>query len=639
MFFFNLSLGEFALLWSAVSGAALALYLLDRSRKKIKVATMRFWKPSERPPEAKHRKKIQQPWSLIMQILGMGLLLAAVAQLRLGSPDRSSRDHVLLLDTSAWMAAREGQRALIDEAKVNAIRWLRSLPNADRVMLVRADAMPTPATVFETNRQAVEMAILQSKPGASALHFQAALDFARRMQRQHGQSGGEVVFAGGTRGHALDMPNEAALPPTLRLLPVKEPARNVGIRRFNVRRQPQQAQRWEVFISVRNYGRAPETVPLMVTFGNAPIGSSVLKIAPGGEETARYEFETKAAGWMEARLQVRDGLAEDNRALIEIPEQKPVRVAVFTREPGLLQPLMKATPRINAQFAPPEAYKPDTDADIIVIDRFRPPAKPKRSALYIEPPADGAPLAVAKSGVASKMKAWRVEHPIAAGLRTLDLRLDRTTIFTSSPNVETVAEADNGVLIAASPAQPRAVYLGFHPGAQTLKFELAIPLLTANIFEWMAPEVFRRLEWNGESVGTVKTAIEPRTDPTTIQVLDEQNQPLPFSTSDSTLQFYSGARGLVRVRTGSRETVHSLSLPEVGEAVWEPPTRVRRGFGRASGSDSPIRELWPWLALFGAALLFAEWWMFGRLRLPTQGAAVTPIDMLRRVVAPFRKAS
>ena len=60
MFFFNLSLAEFTALFAAVSGAVFALYLLDRSRRKIKVATMRFWRPSDKPPEAKHRKRIQQ---------------------------------------------------------------------------------------------------------------------------------------------------------------------------------------------------------------------------------------------------------------------------------------------------------------------------------------------------------------------------------------------------------------------------------------------------------------------------------------------------------------------------------------------------------------------------------------------------
>ena len=84
MFFLNLSMFEFAAIFTALSGVVVALYLLDRSRKRIKVATLRFWNPSERPPEAKQRKKIQQPLSLFLQLLGILLLLAALGQLRWG---------------------------------------------------------------------------------------------------------------------------------------------------------------------------------------------------------------------------------------------------------------------------------------------------------------------------------------------------------------------------------------------------------------------------------------------------------------------------------------------------------------------------------------------------------------------------
>ncbi len=639
MFFFNLSFGEFAALFGAVSGAVLALYLLDRSRRKIKVATMRFWKPSEKPPEAKHRKRIQQPWSMLMQIIGMGLLLAAIAQLRLGSPDRSSRDHVLLLDTSAWTAAKaDPQRRLIDEAKVASIRWLRALPSSDRVMVVRADALPTPATVFETNRAAAEQAILQSQPSASALNIQAAFDFARRMQRQHGQSAGEIVLAGAGRTNQNDLPDNNALPAALRLLPVMAPNRNVGIRRFHLRRSPNDSQLWEIFVAVRNYGRAPEAVPLMVTFGNAPIGSSRMTIPGGAEETARYEFRTKSAGWMEARLQLRDGLIEDNVALLEIPEQKQVRVAVFTRQPELLRPLMAANPRINAAYALPEAYKADTDADVVIIDRFRPSQKPQRPTVWIQPPADGSPLAVAKSNVSAKITRWRAEQPIAQGLRTLDLKLDGATIFAQSAAAQTVAEAEGGSLISAQ-ANPRAVYLGVHPGLGTLKFELAAPLLMANVMEYMAPEALRRWELDGESVGSIKVALEPNTDPASIQVVGDDQQPLPFSISENTLQFYTAARGNVRVRTGSRETVYSLTLPDVGDTAWEAPAKVRRGQGRMAGGASPVQDLWPWLALLGAGLILAEWLIFGRLRLPGQAPAGNPFSFLAKFIPALRKAA
>ena len=43
MFFANLSLVEFFSLLTAAWAAAVALYLLSRSRRRLRVATLRFW--------------------------------------------------------------------------------------------------------------------------------------------------------------------------------------------------------------------------------------------------------------------------------------------------------------------------------------------------------------------------------------------------------------------------------------------------------------------------------------------------------------------------------------------------------------------------------------------------------------------
>ncbi len=104
MFFLNLSLPEFLAILGSLSGVVVALYLLDRMRKHHTVATLRFFAAAEKPPVLKHRRKLQQPWSLLLQLISLLLLLLAIAQLRLGSPARYSRDHVLILDSSAWMA-------------------------------------------------------------------------------------------------------------------------------------------------------------------------------------------------------------------------------------------------------------------------------------------------------------------------------------------------------------------------------------------------------------------------------------------------------------------------------------------------------------------------------------------------------
>ena len=101
MYFLNLSLLQFLAVFGAVSAVSVALYLLDRSRRKLVVSTLRFWIAAEQPAVAARRRRVQQPWSLVLQLASMGLLLLAIGQLRLGTPAQAGRDHVIVLDTSA----------------------------------------------------------------------------------------------------------------------------------------------------------------------------------------------------------------------------------------------------------------------------------------------------------------------------------------------------------------------------------------------------------------------------------------------------------------------------------------------------------------------------------------------------------
>src|SRR5580700_2461987 len=147
MSFLNLGLGELLGLMGAISAGVVALYLLDRSKRRQVVSTLRFWTAADVRTELKHRRRIQQPWSLVLQLLSIALLLLAIAGPRLGGPTGRTRDHVLILDTSAAMGtqtqpapgSRTRPTTLMDEAKASARAYLRSLASSDRVMVVRAD--------------------------------------------------------------------------------------------------------------------------------------------------------------------------------------------------------------------------------------------------------------------------------------------------------------------------------------------------------------------------------------------------------------------------------------------------------------------------------------------------------------------
>jgi len=67
-------------------------------------------------------------------------------------------------------------------------------------------------------------------------------------------------------------------------------------------------------------------------------GTRSLALAPGSEQEALFEHRTRAAGLLEARLLTRDAFPADDRAVIELPEQKTLLVAVYSSEPRAAAP-------------------------------------------------------------------------------------------------------------------------------------------------------------------------------------------------------------------------------------------------------------------------------------------------------------
>jgi hypothetical protein len=608
MFFLNLSAFEFFALFSAVSAFVVTLYLLSRARKKQVVPTLRFWIQAQQPVSNQQRRRIQQPLSLILQLLGIALLLLALAQLRLGSPTTSSRDHVLLLDTSSWMAATGPRRGnLLDEAKSRAHAFVRALPATDRVMIVRADAVASPATGMESNRAAIAKAIDESRPGAAALNLDAAFAFAERARRLHARYAGEVVFIGANRLAENGAPSSS--PQGLRVINIEAPRSNVGLTKIGLRRSTADAEVWDTLLSIRNYGVAPQRVPVVLLFGGAPVGSRLVEAPPSKEADATFQFRTRAAGWLEARILTPDSLSEDNRALLEIPALQVLKVNVYTTEPDLLKPALAAHPQIQAVFLNPSEYKADTDASVVVLDRFVPLALPKAATVLINPPAGRSPFSVRSTATNVPIVRWRGDHDLGAGLHTRQLRLPTASVFNLAQDDVPVAEVEAGPVIVARP-KARMIVLGFHPGHDLTRYELATPLLLANTLRWANPEVFRASETYGRTVGAVSVILNGAASESNVRVIGD-GRDLPFTMQDRTLRFFSGVPDRVRVITESGEQVHSLSLPELGTVTWEPPAGARKGLpGRFETVLS--RDVWQLLAILGAACLVAEWLLYGK---------------------------
>jgi hypothetical protein len=645
VYFLNLSLFEVLAVFGAISAISIALYLLDRSRRKQVVSTLRFWVSAENPVAASRRKHIRQPWSLVLQLLGMLLLLLAIAQLRFGAPDESGRDHVVILETSAWMGARSGSRTLMDLARDRARRYVRALPSRDRVMLVRADAMATPVTAFEPGRSRIDEAIRESQPGSTALNLQQALDFARRIQSQQGRRAGEIAFIGSGRA-ADSTPDNLPAPRNLRAILIPDAIENCGLRKIGLRRATSDPSLWEIYISAHNYGTKPKAVTISLNFGppdpatRTPAGSQQAVLAPGADSEIALEYRAASSGILGVYLTPHDAFPADDHADLELPAQPSLLVTVYSSEPELLKPLLAATPRVTAVYRKPAEYRA-TDGGLVILDRFIPPQRPAADSIWIDPPAAGSPIAVRSEVSNASFAGWDSSQPEAAGLRTRDFKLEHANVFETAAGDAKIGMVDAGPVIVARDGKPKIVVLGFHPARSAMRYELATPLLFANLLRWVSPDLFQRLEISGGSVGTVRLAMDSAgrgADASKVKVLGEDGKPLPFTMRDNSIDFFAGAPGAVRVDAGGREYMYSLTLPELSDSKWKPPAAVMRGIPAMAPVIAAARDVWPVLAFLGALCLIAEWLIYGRFRRSGRLIQFGPTLFQRKPAAPYERS-
>lgn len=639
MYLLNLSLLQVLAVFGAISAVSVALYLLDRTRRKQVVSTLRFWVSADNPVAASRRKHIQQPWSLLLQLAGMGLILLALAQLRFGSPDQAGRDHVVILETSAWMGARSGNRTLMDVARERARRYVRALPSQDRVMLVRADALATPVTAFEPGRVKIEKAINESEPGSTALNLDQALAFARHIQSQQGRRAGEIAFVGS--GRTAEADSAAPAPRNLRALLINDSVENTGLRKIAARRSNTDPDLWDIYISAHNYGTRPRNVTLSLNFGTqdvstrVPGGTQQAAIPPASEKEIVFQYRSASAGILGVYLTPHDAFPADDHADLELPAKPSLTVVVYSDQPELLKPLLASTPRVTAIYRKPSEYR-NTDSGLVILDRFTPPQRPATDSIWIDPPAAGSPIPVRTQVSDVAFGGWDSSQPAAAGLRTKDFKLEHSSVFTAQPTDQKIGSVDAGPVIVARDGKPKIAVLGFHPALSAMRYQLATPLLFANLLRWMSPEIFQRVEVSGGSVGAVKLAMDgAKQNPAiaNVKVQGQDGKTLPFTVHENSIDFFAGAPGAVRVAAGDHEYLYSLTLPELSDAKWKPPANALKGIPAFAPVMAAARDVWPILATCGALFLFIEWLLFGRFRRSKHTLHFTPF-LRRKSAAP-----
>lgn len=624
MFFLNLSAAEFLTLLGTLGGLVTALYLFDRTKRKRVVSTLRFWTSVGAAEDQPRRKKVNQPWSLVLQLLSLLCLLLAIAQLNWGTREFRSRDHVLLIDTSAWSGAADAGGKMIDREREAAQSYLSALRPDDRVLLVGSDALSTPVAAFTSDRAKLHSALGGLKEGFSALNLAGALAYARQAQDSSGGRPGEIVYIGPGRVEVETAP--ASLPPNLRTIRITSNVENCGIRSITVRRSEDDSSSWQATVTVRNDGTAARNLQLHTQYAGTKFASRNYVLKAGAEIEARYDFVTNTAGLLRAEIYPHDALPVDDIASLQLPNNGVLKVAAYTRRKDLLKPLLAADHRLNVEYSDPAQYVSEPKADAVIVDGFSPRNIPSRPTLLIDPPKQNAPVPVKAVVNGATVTQWKSGLDLGAGLHTKEDHLPSAEVFQPASGDLTFASVASGPTIVLRPRSSsgaKLAVIGFDPLHPELRFTLTTPLVFANLLSWLSPESFRTLEFTARRVGAASVPLSEGESRNELQVTNAKGLAIPFTLAENTVQLFTREPDVIRIVSDDRERVLSLTLPDVAHDRWD-PAKVANGVPSAATYLPTSTDLWKFLACLGGLGLIAEWYLFGGGRRPSMFSSRPP---------------
>lgn len=606
---------EVAVVWTGLAAAALWLYLHHRRPQHRKVSTLRFW-ASVQPISQPRRRKLREPWAFLAQILFLLLVILALANLRWG-PAFEGRNVAIVLDASIWSQAHPaGEPAWIDRERSEALRLLDTLPRTDRVLLLRADAGAPPILPFTTDREALRRAILNTQPSSVAADLPRALQVARAALGAGGR--GLLVYVGPGlidpeqargldefRAEVESTDNSAGQPQFLaRLVGDWASLKNRGITRLSVRRDAAQPDRWHLLTQLKNYSKDKTEFTLSHSVGGQPLGQRKVSLGPEAQASAEDEFTWDKGGLLEAEISPPDALEVDNRAAVNLPAFRTVRVAVFSSSANPppfvtdLLTVLSSNPYVQTQLVPP-GLSASIFTDVAIYQGAKlPPQTDFNTVWFMSGPAAAGSRPVRVTG-------WNLQHPVTRWVRSRDISVRNP----ASPEVQlgdtvlayTEGNPPSPLILAREENGRRLLIIGFDPHNSNLPLESAFPLLMAGSLEWMTHSV-------DEVADSLSTGEIDLPGPAS-KITAPSGSEVPFAREGANFHFLAQETGLYRVTSPGGETTVAVNPPALPAQQMQ-LTAAERASPEGEPLPPAAWNLWRWLVLLAVVALWMEWWLY-----------------------------
>ena len=472
--------------------AVVAMYLLKLRRDEAVVPSTLLWARLVADVEANAPwQKLRRSLLLLVQLLLVIALALLAARPFLERPAGLARDIVLVIDTSASMAATDVVPDRLTAAKQVAIDALKDLPTGGKVSVIAADRTARIAVNGSSDLARVRSAIEAIPVTQSRGDLGDALELASKLAARSGDA--QVLVA---TDAALAVKPTARISAPIKVLSVGRERRNQAIVALAVRTSPSAITR-SVFVSVANLDLVTAVRRLELWGDDRLLEVRDVTLDPQARSDVIVDDLPRTVRTVEVRLVAAEAsgpaapdlLVADDRAWAVVPDDRTRLVLVVGAGDPYLETALSYLPDVELYGVSPADYGPKsqrTDGrpwDLVIFEGFLPTALPDTPVLAIAPPRTS-PLGTVSGTLKDPgIGTLDPDEPI---LRYVDLS---TTHISQAVGLETPAWARSvipgprGVPLLYSGIRDgvNTAVLAFEPRRSDLPLQVAFPILMANL--------------------------------------------------------------------------------------------------------------------------------------------------------------
>ena len=471
--------------------AVIAMYLLKLRRDEAVVPSTLLWSRLVADVEANAPwQKLRRSLLLLLQLLLVVILALLAARPFVERPAGLARDIVLVMDTSASMAATDVVPDRLTAAKLAATEALKDLPTGGKVSVIAAGRSARIVVNESTDLSRVRQAIDDVTVTQGSGDLGDALELASKLAAR---SGDAQVLVATDAALATDPTGRVAA--RVKVLPVGRDRKNQAIVEMAVKTSPALGR--SVFVSVANLDleRTSRRLELwgdgsLLEVRDVPLEAQARANVIVDDIDRRVRtLEVRLVGSDPAVVTAPDQLAVDDRAWAVIPPDRTRLILVVGEGDPYLETALSRLPNVELFGVAPNEYGPKTQRqdgrpwDLVIFEGFLPATLPHSPTLAIAPPRTSDLGQVAGKLTNPGIGSLDPDEPV---LRFVDLsttHIAEASRLTTPDWARTIIPGPRGAPLLYAGTRdglPTAV-LAFEPRRSDLPLQVAFPILLANL--------------------------------------------------------------------------------------------------------------------------------------------------------------